>query len=200
MNCVRAEELFSDYREHALAPLLERELSAHLDECAACSELYRAFAELTEALGALSVPAPPDALPKKLAAIVPAKATHREPSRVTAVSPRLVAAASWLAVAAALLLVMVLRPPALASELTRTTSRTARDAYSFAIRTYNRTERWIEDLNVLRMTVGVAFEDRLDQINQQLKDLEDAGRRSDETDDEQSRRRFDSDPSPRSFS
>jgi uncharacterized membrane protein len=106
-------------------------------------------------------------------------------------------------VAAALLLVMVLRPPELATELSRTTSRTARHVYSFAVQTYLQTERWIEDLNVLRMTVGVAFEDRIDQINEQLKDLEDAGRRPqnvDEGEDEQSRHHLERDHSARSFS
>ena len=90
--------------------------------------------------------------------------------------------------------------PELAGELSRATSRTASDVYSFAVRTYHQTERWFEDLNVLRMTVGVAFEDRIDQINEQLRDLEDAGRRSDESEDDQSMRRFDSGLSPRSHS
>lgn len=200
MNCPRAEELFSDYREGSLAAPLARELENHLDECAACRELYRAFLDVTEALGALSVPAPPDTLPQKLVAIASERSKVGGPARRFAPQPRMVAAASWLAVAAVLLLVMVFRPPGLTSELTRASSRTASDLYGFAVRTYNQTERWIEDLNLLRMTVGVAFEDRIDQINEQLKDLEDAGRRTDEDADEQSRRRFETDLSARSFS
>ncbi len=62
MNCRRAEELFSDHREGTLAPPIERELSAHLDTCDECQGLHRTFQEVTEALGALSVPAPPDSL------------------------------------------------------------------------------------------------------------------------------------------
>ncbi len=62
MTCRRAEELFSDHREGTLAPPIERELSAHLDTCDECQGLHRTFQEVTEALGALSVPAPPDSL------------------------------------------------------------------------------------------------------------------------------------------
>jgi hypothetical protein len=46
------------------------------------------------------------------------------------------------------------------------------------VRTYHRTARWIEDLNVLRITVGVAFENRIDRLNERLKDLEELRRRN----------------------
>ena len=202
MNCRRAEELFSDEREGVLAPPIERELSAHLDTCDECRGLYQTFQEVTDALGAMPVPASPfepfgiDALTEKLVVDLASSArteltalqTPREVTRFTAPSQRLVAGASWLAAAAVFAMVLLFRPPELASELSKKTSRTARHVYSFAIRTYDQTERWIEDLNVLRMTVSVAFEDRLDQLNEQLRDLEDAGRRSTEDADEQSRR------------
>ncbi len=217
MNCRRAEELFSDEREGVLAPPIERELSAHLDTCDECRGLYQTFQEVTDALGAMSVPASPfepfepvepvepveiDVLTEKLVVdLAPSARTdltaltaltalrkRREVTRFTAPSQRLVAGASWLAAAAVFAMVFLFRPPELASELSKKTSRTARHVYSFAIRTYDQTERWIEDLNVLRMTVSVAFEDRLDQLNEQLRDLEDAGRRSTEDADEQSRR------------
>jgi len=196
VNCRRAEELLSDERERVLAPPIERELSAHLDTCDECRGLYQTFQEIANALGAMPVPVPPDALTEKLVVDLVRSArteltalkTPREESRFTVPSPRLVAGASWLAVAAVLAMVLLFRPPELASELSKKTSRTARHVYSFAIRTYDQTERWIEDLNVLRMTVSVAFEDRLDQLNEQLRDLEDAGRRSTEDADEQSRR------------
>jgi len=183
MNCRRAEELFSDYRDRALAPPLERAVSAHFETCNECRELYRTFEEVTGALGALTVPAPPVELTEKLslpARIAPAKQPFPSPS------PRVVAGASWLAVAAVLAMMLLFRPPELVSDFSRTASRAARHVYSFTVRSYNLTERWIEDLNVLRMTVGVAFEDRLDQINEQLRDLEDAGRRSND-ENEQSR-------------
>ena len=188
MNCRQAEELFSDARERTLAPPIARALRAHRDTCDACQSLYERFEEVTDALGAMSVPAVPRALTEK----VIAAASHAQPPITTiGPSPRLVASASWVAVAAVLAIGLLFRPPELASELSRKTSRTARHVYSFAIQTYDQTERWIENLNVLRMTVGVAFEDRIDQLNEQLRDLENAGRRSshDTHDtDEQSRR------------
>lgn len=183
MNCRRAEELFSDEREGTLAPPIARELQAHRDTCDACQSLYETFQEVADALGAMSVPAAPDALAGK---VISAFGHTRAPIA----SPRLVASASWLAVAAMLLLGILFRPPELANDLSRKTARTARHVYGFAIQTYDQTERWIENLNVLRMTVSVAFEDRLDQLNEQLRDLESAGRRStpNEDTDEQSRR------------
>ncbi len=186
MNCRRAEELFSDDREVILAPPIARELAAHRETCDACQSLYETFQEVTDALGALSVPAVPRALAEK---VIEATRHAQPPIATTGPSPRFMASASWLAVAAVLVMGVLFRPPELASELSRRTSRTARHVYSFAIRTYDRTERWIEDLNVLRMTVSVAFEDRLDQLNEQLRDLENAGRRSTEDADEQSWRR-----------
>ena len=204
MNCRRAEELFSDEREGVLTPPIERELSAHLDTCDECRGLYQTFQEVTDALGAMSVPATPDALTGKLVVDFARSArteptalrTTREGTRFTVPSPRLVAGTSWLAVAAVLAMVLLFAPPELASEVYRKTSRTARHIYSFAIRTHDQTERWIEDLNVLRMTVGVAFEDRLDQLNEQLRDLENAGRRSTEDDDEHSRRHLETEGEP----
>ena len=195
MNCRRAEELFSDKREGALAPPIERELSRHLDTCDECQGLYETFRETTDALGAMSVPVSPFEIAALSETLID-KTWHARPpltalrgvTRFTVASKRLVAGASWLAAAAVLAMVLLFRPPELASELSRKTSRTARHVYSFAIRTYDQTERWIEDLNVLRMTVSVAFEDRLDRLNEQLRDLEDAGRRSTEDADEQSRR------------
>jgi hypothetical protein len=59
-------------------------------------------------------------------------------------------------------------------------------AYGFGLRVYRGSERLIDDLNVLRMTVGVAFEDRLDRLNERLKDLEEARRKQDNRPEETS--------------
>jgi hypothetical protein len=186
MNCRRAEELFSDDREGTLAPLIARELHTHRDTCDACQSLYETFQEVTNALTAMSVPSVPDALAER---VIAAAGHARAPIATRGPSPRLFASASWLAVAAMLAIGLLFRPPELASDLSRKTSRTARHVYTFAIQTYDQTERWIENLNVLRMTVSVAFEDRLDQLNEQLRDLENASRRSTPNEnDEQSRR------------
>lgn len=192
MNCARAAELFSDYRDATLPAPLAGEIARHVDECDECGELYRTFAEITDALSSLPVPEPSDTFAQELddaffeafpRAGVPEPDRKRE--RVVSVSPRRVAVASWFAAAAVLATVLILRPPELASEVNRQSSR----AYTFVTRTYHHAERWIEDLNVLRMTVGVAFEDRIDRLNEQLRELENAGSRGadDDDDDQQSR-------------
>ena len=183
MNCRRAEELFSDHLEGSLAPPLEGELVAHLDTCSECASLYVAFQEIITALEASKVPAPPESLVSRITAAAPTRRIspsspsrqHGERPQLVA-SPRALASSSWLAVAAVIALLLLWRPPELASELWRKTSRTAHQTYSFGVRSYHQTERWIEDLNVLRITVGVAFEDSLERINEQLRDLELTGR------------------------
>jgi hypothetical protein len=185
--CRRAEELFSDHADASLAPPLERELQVHLDTCSECASSYTAFEEVVSALHAWKVPAVPETLVPRLAAAATSRGIRTPPpSSAPRATPRLVATSSWLAAAAVIALLLVWRPPELASELSRKTSRSAHQAYSFGVRTYHLTERWIEDLNVLRITVGVAFEDNLERINEQLRDLELVGRGSDD-DGEQSR-------------
>ena len=65
-------------------------------------------------------------------------------------------------------------------------NRMGHQTYSFGLRVYRDSERLIDDLNVLRMTVGVAFEDRLDRLNERLKDLEEARRKQDSQPEETS--------------
>jgi hypothetical protein len=102
---------------------------------------------------------------------------------------------SGLAAAAVLATVLLFRPPEFLAGWSRSVSQTAHQGYSLGVRTYHRTARWIEDLNVLRMTVGVAFENRLDRLNERLRDLEELRRRN-SGEDESSRSGL-PDPSPR---
>jgi hypothetical protein len=85
--------------------------------------------------------------------------------------------AVWVA-AAAFVVFAFLRPPEFLSELGNRMNRMGHQTYSFGLRVYRGSERIIDELNVLRMTVGVAFEDRLDRLNQRLKDLEEARRKN----------------------
>ena len=160
MICRRSEELWSDYLEGTLAPPLAGELRAHLASCDACSQLFGAFEEVLAGLGALGSPAVPKKLTKhvfdrthpKLAAM------RRNAERLAAVSAiPLRHAASWIAAAAVLAFVLLWRPPEALSDWSRKASQSVHQAYSFGVRTYHQSERWLEELNVLRMTVGVAF-------------------------------------------
>ena len=191
MICRRSEELWSDYLEGTLAPPLAGELRAHLAACDTCSQLFAAFEEVVAGLGALSFSADPEKLTEHVLDRTRPKlaARRRDAERFVAVSAvPLRQAASWIAAAAVLAFVLLWRPPEALPDWSRKASQSVHQAYSFGVRTYHQSERWIEELNVLRMTVGVAFEDRLEEINRRLRDLEEASRRAEDEESEQSRR------------
>ena len=191
MICRRCEELWSDYLEGTLAPPLAGELRAHLAACDACSELFAAFAEVVAGLGTLSFPAAPEKLTERVLDRTRSKlAAGRRDAERFLLAPALPwhQVASVIATAAVLALVLLWRPPEALSDWSRKASQSVHQAYSFGVRTYHQSERWIEELNVLRMTVGVAFEDRLEEINRRLRDLEEASRRTEDEEPEQSRR------------
>ncbi len=191
MICRRSEELWSDYLEGTLAAPLAGELRTHLAACDTCSQLFAAFEEVVAGLGALSSPADPEKLTEHVLDRTRPKlaARRRDAERFVAESAvPLRQAASWIAAAAVLAFVLLWRPPEALSDWSRKASQSVHQAYSFGVRTYHQSERWIEELNVLRMTVGVAFEDRLEEINRRLRDLEEASRRAEDEEPEQSRR------------
>ena len=188
MNCRRSEELWSEHLEGALPPSVAKELEEHLATCGGCGALYDTFREVTSHLHAFDVPQMPEDLGFRVLGRLRrehAAAETRDDVHLNSVLPvpRKVVAISWLAAAAVLTFVLLWRPPEMMSGVSRQTTRAAHQVYSFGVRTYHQTERLVEDLNVLRMTVGVAFEDRLDRLNEQLRDLEEVGRRDDEADD-----------------
>ncbi len=165
MNCRRSEELWTDYLENTLAPPLAHDLKAHFAQCGSCRDLYRTFENVVDSLQGLDVPPVRAGLAERV--------TRRSRGELRATAARVHPVPhpplyQWLAMAAVVAFVLIWRPPAFMTGLAQTTSKTAHQTYSFGVRTYHQTERWIEDLNVLRMTVGVAFEDRLDRLNEQL--------------------------------
>jgi hypothetical protein len=93
--------------------------------------------------------------------------------------------AVW-AAAAAFVAFLLIRPPAPLQGVGNRVNRLGHQAYSYGVRIYRGSERLIDELNVLRMTVGVAFEDRLDQLNERLKDLEEARQKSETPPDKSS--------------
>ena len=186
MNCRRAREFLSDYVESSLAPPLVRELELHLDSCHDCSGLASAMGEVLEALASIRSSEPPSNLSEL---VLERSRPWLQRARESADADELLSStpfhryAPWLAAAAVLAVVLVWRPPDFLSGMTRKVSQAAYQTYSFGVRTYEQTERWVEELNVLRMTVGVAFEDRIDRLNERLRDLEEVRRRSDDGDD-----------------
>jgi hypothetical protein len=180
MKCRRAEELFSDLREGSLPTPLRTELEQHLKSCPDCSSLMDCFHDVVDTLESLPRPLPsPDLVGRIIEATRTKLGTRQdELSSVSgfALPPR-INWAIW-AAAAAFVMVLFLRPPAFLSSLGEQMNRMGHQSYSFGLRLYQSSERLIDELNVLRMTVGVAFEDRLDRISERLKDLEEARRKS----------------------
>lgn len=187
MNCRRSQELMSDFVEGTLAPLLRRELETHLASCIECRELLSSLQEVMVSLQSFQVPGPSE----RLTALVlersrPLLQSARDQAREMMEEDPFSGpsfwrtASSWLAAAAVLAAVLIWHPPELVENWSRRVSQTAHQTYSFGIRSYHRTERWIEELNVLRMTVEVAFENRLDRLNERLRDLERAQRKTGE--------------------
>lgn len=183
MNCRRSEELLSDHLEGSLTPLLERELRAHLDGCDSCRQLSTAMREGVELLQSLEVPDPPEELTSRILertrpALLAARRQSARPGVPERSSPPLWY--GWVAAAAVVAIVVLWRPPELVSSLGQRLSLTAHQTYSMGVKMYYRAERWIDDLNVLRTTVAVAFEDRLDLLNERLRLLQKARRDSDD--------------------
>jgi hypothetical protein len=181
MNCRRNQELLSDYLEGTLSPLLKREVEDHLRACDECGGLAESMKEVISLLAGFEEVAPPANLeslilartrPGLLAAREARIAMEEEPSFWRSFG-------SGLAAAAVLATILIFRPPEFLQGWSRTVSQSAHQGYSLGVRTYHRTARWLEDLNALRMTVGVAFENRIDRLNERLRDLEELRRRND---------------------
>jgi len=188
VNCRRHQELLSDYLEETLPPPLRREVGNHVRTCEQCRNLAESLNEVLSLFGSFQTPEPPSNLTELiLERTRPALLAIREASADLETEPSLWRSfGSGLAAAAVLAMVLLFRPPEFLAGWSRSVSQTAHQGYSLGVRTYHRTARWIEDLNVLRMTVGVAFENRLDRLNERLRDLEELRRRNG-SDDESSR-------------
>jgi hypothetical protein len=175
MKCRRAEELWSDYLEGTLSPPLRKDLDEHLAECADCPPLLASFREVVETLEGLERPAPSPDLVERILAMTPRRVRSTWPARLLRFRPRVAPPLRpWAAVAAAAaltVLITTLDMPGPLGALGRQANRLGSQAYSFGLRLYHGTDRVIDELDLLRMTVGVAFEDRLDRLNERLRDL-----------------------------
>lgn len=177
MSCRRQRELLSDYLEETLSPPLRREAENHLRTCEECRNLAESLKEVLSLFEGFQAPEPPSNLTELiLERTRPALFAAREASADLETESSFWR--SGLAAAAVLATVLLFRPPEFLAGWSRSVSQTAHQGYSLGVRTYHRTSRWIEDLNVLRMTVGVAFENRLDRLNERLRDLEELRRRN----------------------
>jgi hypothetical protein len=169
LDCARAEELFSDYRENALPAPLRADLENHLSTCTACPGLLRA---LEDVLGVLHAPLdldPSASLPARVAEaswrrarthVVAIRPAVRVPLRVHALAAGLAAFAT-----AAFLFVQQspARPAGVAGKVKERTVNVAASAQEHAV-------RLVEDLRMLRVMIATAFEGRVDRVNDRVDD------------------------------
>jgi len=81
MECRKAQERLSDFREGTLEPLEAAEVAAHLMGCGECAAVAGSLDAVLERLRGLSPsPAPPELLPRVLAAIAAESGTAGAPS------------------------------------------------------------------------------------------------------------------------
>ena len=191
MKCRRSEELWSDYIEGVLPVPLRKDLEEHLGACPQCPPLLASFREVVGAIGTLPRPNPsPDLVERILRATRTRLADQAQPQGGPLPGLALPHWGHWVAWAAtaAFVVILFVRPGSIFSDMGGRLTRFSHRAYSYGLQVYLGSERLIDELNVLRMTVGVAFEDRLDRINERLKDLEQARRKSEDASETESHR------------
>ena len=161
MDCARAEELLSDDCEGTLEPLFRQDLQDHLSACPQCRALRAALQEVVEDLRTVPELAPPAGLADRVAAAV--TRAGKSPAR-RGLSFRFQAAAAAVAIAATSVFYAT-RGPAL-----RQGARFVERAGNAGVYLMERKDRLVEDVRILRVLVGAAFEGRLDRVNDRVED------------------------------
>jgi hypothetical protein len=170
MDCLRAEELFSDHLEGTLHELLRSELEAHLAACTECRVLRDAVGEVVAELRAFPDLEPASDLAGRVARAVLMR--PRAPRPAAIIRPAFVVP-SWVQGAAAgfalialgtLLLVVGPEAPTRAAE--RMVGRTV----SAGNMLRERKDRLVEDVRILGVVLTTAFEGRLERVNERVED------------------------------
>jgi hypothetical protein len=165
MDCRRAEELLSDHLEGTLHPILRAELDSHLACCTDCGPLRAAVAEVVEALRAFPDVDAPTGLAGSAAAA--ALAAPRPVVRPAIVLP------SWVQAAAAGLALITLGTILMAvgpEKPTRAAQRLVSQTVTAGSSLLERKDRLVEDVRILGVVLGTAFEGRLERVNDRVED------------------------------
>lgn len=171
MNCARAEELLSDYREGDLHEVLRGELEAHLQACADCRRLLVA---LDEVLGLLHAARERAAVPE----IEPAADLAARAARAALARGRLAPRRAWIAFPARMQTLAA--GVALFATATVIAGRTALDhrwpqrlvseAATAGVHVLERKDRALEGLRMVRVIVGATFAGRVDRVSERVDD------------------------------
>lgn len=166
MDCRRSEELLSDLHEGTLEEPLLSELQSHLWSCPDCAALQGALGEVVSALRDGPGLEPPAGLVERIALALSARPRPRTERA------RLVSVPAWLHAAAALLALAVTGATLLAGSprAGRLLSRTLDRAGNAGAYLLEKKERLEEDVRLLRVVVGTAFEGRLDRMSDRVDD------------------------------
>lgn len=168
MDCRHAEELFSDHREDALPAVVRTALEQHLALCPDCRALREALDEVVEALRAYPALEPGKDLAQRAAS---AALTRRNVRPFVAARPRALpswpqATAAGIALVAAGVLLLVTGPEAPTRVATRLVDRTV----NVGSQLLEHKDRLVEDVRILGVVIGTAFEGRLDRVNDRMND------------------------------
>lgn len=173
MNCLRAEELLSDYQEGELHELLRRELEGHLAACANCAPLAAALGEVLEALHATRarMVAPEIEPASDLAARAAAAALRAGPEAPAAPWWRAVRPGRLQSMAAGIAIFATATVMAGRTAMERRwPQRLVSEAATAGVHVMERKERALEDLRMLRVIVGATFEGRVDRVTERVDD------------------------------
>jgi hypothetical protein len=171
LDCGRAEELFSDYRDGLLTAPLRGDLERHLASCPRCPDVLAAIDDVLDVLRAPLDVDPSASLAARVAAaswkaartatVVPIRRVQRLPAQVQAL-----AAGLAVCVTSAVLLLQQTAPP----DPGRVAGRVKERTVNAAIYVQERGVRLLEDLRMLRVVIATAFEGRIERVNDRVDD------------------------------
>ncbi len=166
MDCHRAEEVLSDHLEGGLHAILRAELEAHLARCADCRVLREALAEVVSALRDAPELDAPSGLAERAAAAALAR------PRAVVIRPAIVLP-SWVQAAAAGFALVALGTALLVvgpERPTRAAQRLVGQTVTAGSHLMEKRDRLVEDVRILGVVLGTAFEGRLDRVNERVED------------------------------
>jgi hypothetical protein len=169
MDCDKSQERLSEHYEGSLDPLLAAELEVHLAGCEDCRSLRELLPEVVQALGAFPDMDAPRGLAERvaLAAWTVGASAPQQVRAAPALPPGLWLAAAMLAAALGGGLWLARGTPldpALAVE------RFAERSVNVGVYLLERKDRLVEDVRLLRVVIGTAFEGRLERVNDRVDD------------------------------
>jgi hypothetical protein len=166
LDCRRAQELFSDDADGSLNDVLRADLRAHLAACDDCRPLRDALDEVVGALRSYPLLEPSLGLAERAAS---AALRARRPARPlsTPAFPRALRLAAALALLLSGAALLLSGPESLPARATRRLADQAENAVFYVA---ERKDRAFEDVRILRVVIGAAFEGRLDRVNDRFDD------------------------------